>query len=79
MSITNDDHEAARIIKDLEDRVSDLEETSRETVTPNLLITVDDTATVDDAVSEVRSPSVESLLWNSDATGWNTSSWGQYD
>lgn len=79
MSITNDDHEAARIIKALEARVSDLEETSRETVTPNLLVTVDDTATVADAVTEVRSPTVETLLWNSDATGWNTSSWGSYE
>lgn len=79
MTLTDDNHEAARIIKDLEQRVTDLEETSRETVTPNLLIGVTDTATVGDSVTRVAATTVDTLLWNDSAGGWNTSSWGQYE
>lgn len=79
MTITDDDHEAARIIKDLEERVSDLEETSRDTVTPNLLVGLSDTATVDDGVTRVDASTVGTLRWGDDTTGWNTSAWGQYE
>lgn len=81
MPIKDDDHETARIIKDLEQRIADLEEQLRSDSTPNILISTTDQCAVSDSVRNVRERTINDLEWNADhtgSTGWNTDSWGQY-
>lgn len=80
MPLKDDDHQTARYIKDLEQRIADLEEQLRSESTPNLLISASDGTAVDDVVSNVRRRSIASLVWSDPdgATGWKTDAWGQY-
>lgn len=81
MPLKDDNHETARIIKDLERRIADLEEQLRSDSTPNILTSVSDETAVDDNVSSVRERTIGDLEWNADhtgSTGWNTDAWGQY-
>lgn len=80
MPLKDEQHKLARIVKDLDRRLSNIEETSRTAPTPNLLTSVNDTVAVDDSVATVRSKAVEPLLWGggpADDRGWGTSSWGR--
>lgn len=82
MPIKDDDHETARIIKDLEQRIADLEEQLRSDSTPNILISTTDQFAVSDSVRNVRERTVGDLTWSADhtgSTGWMTDAWGQYD
>lgn len=76
MTLTDDEHKAARIIRELERRISDLEEESRSAPTPNLLVTVSETVGVGDRLDAVTEREMTTGQWN--ATGWRTSSWGSY-
>lgn len=76
MTLTDDDHKVARIISDLERRVSDLEEESRSAPTPNILVTVTDSVGVNDNVTAITERAMAAGEWN--VTGWRTSSWGHY-
>lgn len=73
MTITDDDHDIARIIKDLEQRVADLERSGGGQTTPNLLRTESDRVTVGDSLDSINARNVETGLW--DSTGWDTSTW----
>lgn len=74
MTLTDDDHRTARLIKDIEQRVSDLEQRSRSTETPNILITVTGQVGSDDRVDSVRSQDLARATWG--GRGWRTSTWG---
>ena len=78
MTLTDDANEVGRIIKDIERRVSDLEEASRETESPQLLRTIDDSVLVSDSVAESDQITLEALTWKGDR-GWRTATWGSYD
>ena len=77
MVLTDDNHEAARIIKDLEERVSNIEEASRSETTPGLLRTTTDRLTLADRVDDVRSIELQSGTWGN--RGWKTSMWDGYE
>lgn len=78
MKLTDDNHKVARLIKDLEQRVSDLEEASRETSRANPLVTVYDTVGVGDRFAGMTTHDLGTAgTWNE--TGWNTSAWGSYE
>lgn len=82
MTLLDEDQRVAAIIKDLEDRISDLEEASRSSTTPNPLITERDRVVVGDRVASVSSSTVETLEWNDDpsvatAGGWGRAGWGE--
>lgn len=79
MNITDDDHKVARIIKDLEERISDLEETSRDRDSANPLITVYDGLGVGDRLAAVDTHGLETGEWNAAGSGWQTSTWGSYE
>ena len=76
MTLNDDEHEVARIIREHEQRLSDLEEESRSAPTPNLLVTVSDTVGVGDRLAAVTQRTMTTGQWNT--TGWRTSSWGNY-
>lgn len=78
MTLKDDDHLAARYIKDLERRISDLEEQLSSDTLPSLLIKVTEQIQIDDDVS-VRRSGMDTMKWNDDSTGWKTDTWGQYD
>lgn len=77
MKITDDNHKVSRIIKDLEERISDLEETSRDRDSANPLITVYDGIGVGDRVDGVQEHTLEAGTW--DNKGWRTATWGSYE
>lgn len=74
MTLTDDNHRTARLIKDIEQRVSDLEQRSRSSETPNILITTADRAGTADRVDTVRSQDLVRATWG--GRGWRTSTWG---
>ncbi|WP_331232704.1 hypothetical protein [Natronorarus salvus] len=78
MPLKDDDHRAARIIKDLDQRLSDLEEESRSDTTPNVLLNYDDELGVEDGAESVRIRDVDPLLMNDEDTGYRISAWGSY-
>lgn len=80
MGLLDDDHRVAAHIRDLHERISDLEETSRERVTPNLLITLRDRITVSDRVSvDVVDARAATFTWDEGqadgAGGWDRGGW----
>lgn len=77
MTITDDNHDIARIIKDIEARVSDLERSGGGQTTPNLLRTEDDRVTVGDSLVSVNQIDLSTATW--DNKGWRTATWGSYD
>lgn len=79
MTITDDDHDVARIIKELERRISDLEEQSRSSRNPNILVTESDRILIGDRVDAVRVRQVGTMEWGSDTSGWTTDAWGSYE
>lgn len=78
MPLKDDEHRTARYIKDLEQRISDLEEHLRSDSTPDILVRTSDEIAVDDTVSSVRERTIGTLRWSDDATGFNVDAWGQY-
>lgn len=72
MTRTDDNHRVAEIIKGLEERIADLEEKDRGTVTPNLLRSHTDRVVVDDSQITVKEQNLESLTWNDAQTGGET-------
>lgn len=80
MVLTDDDHEAARIIKELEQRVADLEEQSRSTPKPNFLITEREQIGVGDRIGEVTVHELTTAMWDDEeGGGWDTGTWSDYD
>lgn len=81
MTLLDEDQRVAAIIKDLEERVADLEEASRASTTPNPLITERDRVTVGDRVGGVDATQVGTFEWNDDPTtassgaGWDRGGW----
>jgi hypothetical protein len=73
MPLNDDNHQAARRVKDLEERVSDLEQQSRSTETPNILTTLYDEVGLGDSVEDVQTHHMETGRWGE--TGWAVSSW----
>lgn len=82
MSRRNENHRVARIIKQLEERISDLEEKDRSTTTPTLLRTVTDGLVCGEGTITVTSKSLSTARWSSPSTsddddsGWRTATWG---
>lgn len=76
MTITDDDHDVARIIKDLEERIADLERSGGGQTTPNLLRTESDRVTVGDTLNSVNAITLATATW--DNKGWRTATWGSY-
>lgn len=77
MPINDDDHRVAKIIKDLEERVSDLEGTSRDRRQTNPLVTVYDSLGLGDRVA-FNSHDLEARgTWNN--PGYQTAGWGSYE
>lgn len=79
MTIRNDNHRVANIIKGLEQRIADLEEQDRSDSTPTLLRTVIDRVTVNDRLPAPREKQLQTAMWNNDTTGWRTSTWGKVE
>lgn len=77
MTITDDNHDVARIIKDLAERVSDIERSGGGQTTPNLLRTESDRVTVGDSLNSVVVTDLTTATW--DNPGWRTATWGSYD
>lgn len=78
MKIRDDNHKTARIIRDHEQRLSDLEETSPSTGSANPLITIRDRLTVGDRIASVVQHDVKATgSWGN--PGYRTSSWGSYE
>lgn len=81
MTLLDDDQRVAAIIKDLEQRIADLEETSRSSTTPNPLLSEYDRVTVGDRVVSVSSEPIGAFEWNDDPTtpasgnGWDRGAW----
>lgn len=75
MSINDENHRVAKIIKDLENRVSDLEETNRTDSSSNPLVTVEDDVVVGDSVDSIQSHDIVAGEWGQ--TGWAVSTWGE--
>lgn len=73
MPLNDDQHRVARRIKDLEQRLSDLEQQSRSTDTPNMLLTLEDSVGLGDGVESVRQHDLQPARWGE--TGWATSTW----
>lgn len=76
MRLNDDDHKVAKIIKDLEERVADLEETNRSGGASNPLVTVTDTVGVGDSVTFNSHDVSARGTWGGD--GWSTAGWGSY-
>lgn len=70
MPLKDDDHETARIIKDLERRIADLEEQLRSDSTPNILVRVVDEIAVGDSVTSVRRRTTGTLQYDNPDTGY---------
>lgn len=77
MSLIDENHDVARIIKDLEERVTDLERSGGSKSTPNLLRSESDRAIVQDTAPTVTSIDLATAGWGND--GWRTATWGRYD
>lgn len=77
MALIDENHDVARIIKDLEERVTDLERSGGSQSTPNLLRSETDRATVKDVYPTVTTTDLATGEWDGD--GWRTSTWGSYD
>lgn len=75
MTIQDDYHETARILREHERRLNDIEEASRGTVTPNYLVTLTDGVTVGDSVTRVAANTVTDAAWDDDAAGWDEGAW----
>lgn len=65
----------SRYIKDLESRVSDLEQTSQADFQSNILVTVDDSVALGDSIESVQTHTVQPARWGE--TGWGISSWSE--
>ncbi|ELY91479.1 hypothetical protein C484_10641 [Natrialba taiwanensis DSM 12281] len=77
MPLNDDNHRATRKIKDLDERVSNLEQKSRSTETPTFLVTLSDQLGIGDRIDSVDELTMTTGQW--DNTGWRTSSWGSYE
>lgn len=75
MTLNDDYHETARILREHERRLNDIEEASRGTVTPNYLVTITDGVTVDDEVARVTANTVEAAAWDDESSGWDEGAW----
>lgn len=69
-----DNEEVAKIIKDLEQRISDLEESNKGTDSTNPLLSLDDEVAVGDSVDSVVSHDFDTARWGE--RGWGISTWG---
>lgn len=78
MPLKDDEHQTARYIKDLEHRISDLEEQLRSDSTPGILVRASEEIAIDDNVTGVRRTTIGSLYWSDPDSGWKTDAWGQY-
>lgn len=74
-------HQVAEIIKNLEERIANLEEQDRSTTTPNLLRTQRDRVVVSDAATTVSSQELHTAHWRpiNERPGWASSTWGAYE
>lgn len=72
MVYDDDSHEFVRQVKEIEERVQDLESKNRTQITPNPLITVDDTYRYSDD-PDVRAITASAGRW--DETQWALSQW----
>lgn len=79
MPLNDDNHQVAEIIKDLESRVTDLEESAQSDERPSLILLSHEQLAIGDDLEGVRERPIEPLRWGDDATGWKTSSWGDPD
>lgn len=72
MTRNDDDHKVARIIKGLEERIANLEETDRSSSIPTLLRTKTDRVTVSDPTPTVTETQLQRARWNdySTSTGY---------
>lgn len=77
MTLNDDNHRVAKIIKDLEERVSDLEEASRDRGETNPLITVYDRLGIGDTVAFNSHDLQARGTW--DNPGWDTAGWEAYE
>lgn len=85
MTYTDDNHQVARILKDFDERLSNLEEKSRSSTNPNLLRTLYDRVEVADGVITITEADLTTARWNWNAEpgetdgGWQTATWGTYE
>lgn len=77
MPLKDDNHKVARVIKDMEQRISDLEEESRSDTTPNRIRSAEERIGVSEQVVSMRLRQIEPARW-SEGSGWRTNSWGSY-
>lgn len=75
MTLHDDNHNVAKIIKDLEDRIANLEQEDRDDSVPKVLRKVTDSITVGDSVQSVHTATLEGATWDSSTSGWDTSTW----
>lgn len=79
MTRRDGNHKVAEILKDLEDRLGNLEEKDRSASTPNLLRNASDRVHVGDTVTAVNEKALDTAEWNNDAGGWRTATWGSIE
>lgn len=77
MPLHDDDHRVARRLKDIERRLSNVEQRSQSNSNPNILVTVEDSVGATDSVDSVEVMSLETGAWGN--TGWGTSTWSSND
>lgn len=73
MPLNDDKHRAARRIKQLEKRITDLESSGQSETGVTRLITLEDAINIVDSVDSVEVYSLETGAWGE--TGWGTSTW----
>lgn len=80
MTKTDPNHRIAAIIKDLEERIANLEEQDRSTSTPNLLRTQRASVVVNDGQTTTTTHSLSAATYQqiNETGGWGTSTWGSY-
>ena len=79
MPLSDDNHQVAEIVKDHDERLTDLEEESRSDDVPNQILSANETIAFGDDVDGVRQRDIEPAKWGDGegATGWGISSWGE--
>jgi hypothetical protein len=80
MTYTDDHHEVAKILKDFDERLSNLEEKSRTSTNPNLLRTEAEQVDIGDRVEDVTTKDLDTARYGdmTDTGGYQTATWGTY-
>lgn len=79
MTISDGNHEVAKIIKDLEERIADLEEGGDDDSTPQPIRTYYESVLVADSIAAITETQLDVAYWGDENSGWSTSSWGDGD